>query len=76
MLNNDGDNIWTSPASFKASCDVQVAMWPFDTQNCSLYFGSMSDGKEAITLNDFDTKTRGGKGPILLTLVINGNNFF
>ena len=60
VLKYNGDNIWSSPVSFKGSCDMDVSAWPFDTQTCSLLFGSMSQGEGELNLHSFDVKHKGG----------------
>ena len=55
-----GHSIWTSTATFKSSCTVDVSSWPFDKQNCSLLFGSLSQGKDELVIIGGDIKHRGG----------------
>ena len=40
VLQNNGENIWMSPATFKSSCGFDVSYFPFDNQLCELTFGS------------------------------------
>lgn len=37
---NDGRVHWTSPATVKATCSTRIYYFPFDIQNCSLWFGT------------------------------------
>ena len=58
VLSYDGSNIWSSPASFTGSCDMDVSYWPYDTQTCSLLFGSISQGQGELKLHSLGTKTK------------------
>ncbi len=40
ILHHDGKVIWTPPAIFKSSCEIDVEFFPFDKQLCFLKFGS------------------------------------
>ncbi len=40
ILHHDGTVVWTPPAIFKSSCEIDVEFFPFDQQNCFLKFGS------------------------------------
>jgi nicotinic acetylcholine receptor len=40
ILHHDGKVVWTPPAIFKSSCEVNVEYFPFDEQTCFLKFGS------------------------------------
>ena len=60
VLSNDGINIWSSPVSLKASCDMEVSAWPFDSQTCSLQFGSMSQGLGELQLHSYDDQHKAG----------------
>ena len=42
ILHHDGKVVWTPPAIFKSSCEIDVEFFPFDTQTCHLKFGSWS----------------------------------
>ena len=41
---NTGHCVWSGPATFKASCEMAINQWPFDTQTCELGFGSFTYG--------------------------------
>ncbi|EDO36173.1 predicted protein, partial [Nematostella vectensis] len=40
VVESDGLCTWMSPATFKSSCVLDVTFFPFDTQVCSMVFGS------------------------------------
>lgn len=40
ILHHDGKVVWTPPAIFKSSCEIDVEFFPFDKQTCFLKFGS------------------------------------
>lgn len=40
ILHYDGRVVWTPPAIFKSSCEINVEFFPFDEQECFLKFGS------------------------------------
>lgn len=40
MLYNTGDIMWSKPGVFKFSCSLDLKKFPFDTQTCSMKFGS------------------------------------
>ena len=56
-----------APATFTSSCEIDVKYWPFDTQKCSMTFGSWSYGDsflvykagETDNLDDVSTKLAG-----------------
>ena len=50
---NTGLVTWMSPVTLRSSCDIDVRWFPFDTQSCTLTFGSISQTKDAIQLRFF-----------------------
>eukprot|EP00112_Aurelia_sp_Birch-Aquarium-sp1_P018089 Seg4269.4 transcript_id=Seg4269.4/GoldUCD/mRNA.D3Y31 product="Neuronal acetylcholine receptor subunit alpha-3" protein_id=Seg4269.4/GoldUCD/D3Y31 len=52
-IHNTGTVIWMSPVTLRSSCDVDVRWFPFDTQSCTLTFGSISQTNDAIQLKFF-----------------------
>ncbi|XP_064647845.1 neuronal acetylcholine receptor subunit alpha-10-like isoform X5 [Lineus longissimus] len=50
MVTSDGNVTWLSMVIFKSSCSVDVKYFPFDEQNCSMWFGSWSYDSKYILL--------------------------
>lgn len=42
MVSKNGYIMWSPPARLRSSCKVNISLFPFDTQRCSLKFGSWS----------------------------------
>jgi nicotinic acetylcholine receptor len=40
VLHFNGKVVWTPPAIFKSSCEIDVRYFPFDQQTCFMKFGS------------------------------------
>ncbi|KAG7206627.1 hypothetical protein KM043_000306 [Ampulex compressa] len=40
IINHDGTVLWVPPAQFVAFCNLDLRLWPFDTQLCTLTMGS------------------------------------
>ena len=40
VLHCNGKVVWTPPAIFKSSCEIDVRYFPFDQQTCFMKFGS------------------------------------
>ena len=54
LVYNHGENTWVPSSLFQSSCLVDLKVFPFDVQNCSLSFGSLAYDNTALDL-DFDT---------------------
>lgn len=42
LVSNDGNVIWVPPAELKVECPMDLSYWPYDSQKCTLMFGSWS----------------------------------
>jgi len=40
MVHSDGRVFWSPPARLRSSCKIDITLFPFDDQICSLKFGS------------------------------------
>ncbi|EDO42054.1 predicted protein [Nematostella vectensis] len=50
IASSDGTQEWNSPASFTSTCNINVRYFPFDSQNCSLKFGSWTYVGNRLTM--------------------------
>ena len=56
IVSSDGMNMWTSPATFKSSCDMVIRLYPFDSQSCGLGFGSWTFDSKLLRIINKDGK--------------------
>ena len=49
-LHPDGKCMWSSPALFKAICEIDVSYFPLDQQKCRLKFGSWTYNSNKLKL--------------------------
>ena len=43
----NGEVLWVPPAELKVFCDLDLTLWPFDTQTCNMTLGSWTyDGSK------------------------------
>ena len=45
---NDGRIQWTSPATIKATCQTKIYYFPFDVQNCTLWFTTWTQSAQKM----------------------------
>uniref|UniRef100_A0A1B0D962 Uncharacterized protein n=1 Tax=Phlebotomus papatasi TaxID=29031 RepID=A0A1B0D962_PHLPP len=51
ILHYTGKVVWTPPAIFKSSCEIDVRYFPFDQQTCFMKFGSWTYDGFQVTIN-------------------------
>ena len=61
IVKNDGSIKWLTPAIFRAKCGMNVEFFPFDTQICSLKFGSWTYNGFQIDLKNLTSDVDFGK---------------
>ncbi|XP_048583561.1 neuronal acetylcholine receptor subunit alpha-7-like [Nematostella vectensis] len=58
VIDRFGKCRWISPATFRSACAINVRSWPFDTQTCSLEFGSYTMTTTMLNISILMQKTR------------------
>jgi hypothetical protein len=53
-LYDNGNIFWSRPGIFKFSCSMDLNKFPFDTQNCSMTFGSWVYEQRFLNLKPYD----------------------
>ena len=56
-LYNDGSMLWSMPSVYKFSCALQLEDFPFDTQDCSMKFGSWTYDNQLLSLKPHGTES-------------------
>jgi hypothetical protein len=57
-LYNNGNMFWSRPGIFKFSCAMDLNRFPFDTQNCSMTFGSWVYDNNFLNLKPYDDNNK------------------
>ncbi|CAK8672284.1 acetylcholine receptor subunit alpha-like isoform X2 [Clavelina lepadiformis] len=73
-VNYKGIVEWKPPAIFKSFCEIKVADFPFDTQNCTMKIGLWSEGQNLIDMvnSDGEVKNHTCDNPDVSTYKENG----
>jgi len=50
QVDHRGQASWAAPVTLRASCSINIAVFPFDSQTCTLTFGSQSYTKSRLDL--------------------------
>ena len=53
---HDGSVSWRPPIISKTFCEIRVADFPFDTQNCTLKIGTWTHDKFMVDITSFDNE--------------------
>ncbi|KAH9280633.1 Neuronal acetylcholine receptor subunit beta-3 [Echinococcus granulosus] len=51
VVHSDGSILWVPQALFKSTCQVEITYFPFDTQICTLEFGSWTYDRTQLELD-------------------------
>lgn len=57
ILSYNGHVIWVPPSQFPVFCELNMRLWPFDTQKCTLILGSWTYDGNKIDLADEGVST-------------------
>ncbi|XP_077255251.1 acetylcholine receptor subunit alpha-like 1 isoform X2 [Temnothorax americanus] len=56
IIFHDGQVLWVPPAQFIGLCELNLRLWPFDTQVCNMTFGSWTYHGEQIDMRLSETE--------------------
>ncbi|TGZ53250.1 Neuronal acetylcholine receptor subunit alpha-10, partial [Temnothorax longispinosus] len=56
IIFHDGQVLWVPPAQFIGLCELDLRLWPFDTQVCNMTFGSWTYHGEQIDMRLSETE--------------------
>ncbi|EDO47639.1 predicted protein [Nematostella vectensis] len=51
VVEDTGKCVWSGPVTFTFTCSMALSRWPFDDQNCTMKFGSLSYGKNNFIIS-------------------------
>ncbi|CAL1541775.1 unnamed protein product [Lymnaea stagnalis] len=76
VVESNGKVLWMPQAIYKSSCEIDVATFPFDIQNCTLKFGSWTHNGNLIDLMvlSMDGET-GENGSIDMSQFVKSNSW-
>ena len=57
-LYSNGNMFWSRPGIFKFSCAMDLIKFPFDTQNCSMTFGSWVYDQSFLNLKPYEDSSK------------------
>jgi len=57
-LYSNGNMFWSRPGIFKFSCSMDLNKFPFDSQNCSMTFGSWIYDQTFLNLKPYDDESK------------------
>ncbi|CAH2272382.1 acetylcholine receptor subunit beta [Pelobates cultripes] len=71
LVESNGSVTWEPPGVFQSSCSIEVQYFPFDWQNCSMVFRSITYSAEEVTL----VHAKDAQGKDITQAVIFSNTF-
>ena len=57
-LYNDGSIMYSKPGIYKYSCSLNLKMFPFDKQNCTMIFGNWIYSNNYVNLKPYDDENK------------------
>ncbi|KAK3746631.1 hypothetical protein QZH41_012842 [Actinostola sp. cb2023] len=56
VVESSGKCTWSSPATFKSLCNMDITNFPFDSQTCDVTFGSWTYDDRLMSMQQMDAK--------------------
>uniref|UniRef100_A0A8C2IHY6 Acetylcholine receptor subunit delta n=1 Tax=Cyprinus carpio TaxID=7962 RepID=A0A8C2IHY6_CYPCA len=75
LIYSSGYVYWLPPAIFRSSCSINVNYFPFDWQNCTLKFSSLTYNAKEISLNLKEEQDEDGKSYKVEWIIIDPEGF-
>lgn len=72
IVYSDGSVLWVPPAQFSVLCNLNLKYWPFDTQECTMKFGSWTYSGEHVDIDLYNNNT---DTALKLELIIENNEW-